>query len=365
MKKAYDFFFKYYGVFLAALGILILGFVVGWFFPEEGKQAGMKLMEQKIASAGNINIGYIFINNLTVAAMLVLTGFLLIVPPFIVFANGLIMGIVISVLVRETSPAAITMALLPHGIFEITAILIAAGLGILIALRITRNILEPDWKTLMKNSALLFVSVIMPLLLIAAVAEMTISKSIAEDTIGHIGSSKLTNELTAMLSLGYREDTNQIGTNRTQPILSVQYFSTVVATNLQAAEVFAPNYFKRQGITDQNTKMLYIWKTNICTPMTFTVESYSFCDSNSNRVVMVFSADSVVNRDLVYAITKPTSNERILVNKSNGILLDLVSYGEASKLFKLTTAMEKLGYTNVKIAYEGKKIEIQKIRTGK
>jgi stage II sporulation protein M len=120
---------------------------------------------------------YIFLNNSVKALLAVLTGVLFgFIPIFFVFTNANIIGIVIAVFGMREGFARVAMSLLPHGIFEIPAILIASGYGLWLGVKFYRRLrygepfLEAFWFSLRK-----YFTVVLPLLLIAAFIEAYIT----------------------------------------------------------------------------------------------------------------------------------------------------------------------------------------------
>jgi uncharacterized membrane protein SpoIIM required for sporulation len=109
---------------------------------------------------------FLLCKNALAALVAMLGGFLLGLPPFFAaLTNGLVLGRVIAL-----QPTAIGL-LLPHGLFEITAVTIAWGTGFWCAGWLRR---PPRGKRLRQRAAIslqLFFKVILPLLAVAAAIE--------------------------------------------------------------------------------------------------------------------------------------------------------------------------------------------------
>ena len=128
---------------------------------------------------------YIFLNNTRVAALLVFFGFIFaLLPVFIVFFNGMTIGIVSEWIIREEGLLFLIVGLLPHGIIEIPAILFSAGIGfkmgvgalqVLFRKKPLRAYLH-DFLT----AAGIFVLIILPLLLAAAFIESYVTGFLLE-----------------------------------------------------------------------------------------------------------------------------------------------------------------------------------------
>ena len=116
-------------------------------------------------------IGYIFFNNLRASFFAIVLGIMLAIPTiFFIITNGYLLGFV-SRYAASGESLFVLWKLLPHGIFEIPAVMVSLGVGI----KIGTDVLRKDRAKLLPedfNSALkLFLLVIIPLLLVAAIIE--------------------------------------------------------------------------------------------------------------------------------------------------------------------------------------------------
>lgn len=120
---------------------------------------------------------YIFLNNSIKAFLVILLGFFFgIIPIFFVFSNAELIGVVVAVFGAREGFLRVVLSLLPHGIFEIPAVLIASGYGLWLGVRFYRKLRygEP-WKDAFWFSMRKYFTVVFPLLLIAAFIEAYIS----------------------------------------------------------------------------------------------------------------------------------------------------------------------------------------------
>ena len=116
-------------------------------------------------------IATIFFNNAKVSIISILFGIGLgVIPLLVCISNGYILGFVARKVV-DTSGALVLWQLFPHGIFEIPAIIISIGLGIQIGLKPKS---KEDLKKIAKESLRIFITIILPLLVIAAIIEGTL-----------------------------------------------------------------------------------------------------------------------------------------------------------------------------------------------
>lgn len=94
-----------------------------------------------------------------------------IAPAIIIVLNGMIIGIVLSLGLSEISLTDTFWAIAPHGIFELPAIIITSGLGLWIGVWIFSKEKNQSLKYRVSKSYHVFVSIILPLMIIAAVIE--------------------------------------------------------------------------------------------------------------------------------------------------------------------------------------------------
>jgi stage II sporulation protein M len=121
---------------------------------------------------------FIFFNNSWVSFFALLFGILLgIVPLFLIILNGLMLGVVSKLVVSQTNFSSLWL-LLPHGIFELTAVFIAFSIGFKTGFELLLSIGEPKQNNKIKSVFInfktglkIFVFVILPLLLFAAIIE--------------------------------------------------------------------------------------------------------------------------------------------------------------------------------------------------
>jgi stage II sporulation protein M len=116
-------------------------------------------------------IGFIFTNNLQSGFMGILYGFFLgIFPVLATFVNGYVVGYVSSYAISSSGVGSL-LTLLPHGIFELPAIFISFGMGIKFGTFIFYKKKIEHFGKFFMNSLRVFVFVVIPLLIIAAIIE--------------------------------------------------------------------------------------------------------------------------------------------------------------------------------------------------
>ena len=118
--------------------------------------------------------GFILFNNLKSSFFGMIYGALLgIFPVIAASANGYLLGFVASASVKSEG-ILVLWRLLPHGVFELPAIFISLGLGLKTGSFIFQKDKFKSLKAFFWNSFKVFVLIVIPLLIIAAVIEGTL-----------------------------------------------------------------------------------------------------------------------------------------------------------------------------------------------
>ena len=112
----------------------IIGFVAP--VPEEIKIQLLEFINKLISQTENLSlpelIGFIFLNNLYASFVGLSLGILFgIFPVIFAIYNGYILGFVAAFSVEASESFLVLFRLLPHGIFELPAVFISLGLGII------------------------------------------------------------------------------------------------------------------------------------------------------------------------------------------------------------------------------------------
>lgn len=160
-------------VYLAMVVFFISSFF-GYFASDNLKFLDKALMEIANKTQGLDSLEllwFIFSNNVTSALSVLFLGVILgIFPIFNAIFNGTILGYVYSKAV-PVAGFGVIWRILPHGVFELPAIFISIGLGIHLGVSLfSRNGLF-SLRTKLKNSLKVFLALVVPLLMLAAVIE--------------------------------------------------------------------------------------------------------------------------------------------------------------------------------------------------
>ncbi len=171
--------------YVKALALMLVisatfGFVTAELFPIEAGEA-IEQVKEEIAFIGDLNqieiFFLIFLNNSVKAFFMMLLGTLFgIIPVLFILLNGYAIGIVISATIAEIGAISILLGILPHGIFEIPAILIAAGYGVWLGEMFSKKLKSktpfvPHLKIVLKK----YMKIILPIIAISALIEVFIT----------------------------------------------------------------------------------------------------------------------------------------------------------------------------------------------
>jgi len=180
-KKNYSKCFKYikeskkyiYTVIL----IFILFALIGIIFPvpEIILQKITEFIANLIEKTKDMNfyemLYFIFSNNIRIAFLSILFGiFFGIFPIISSITNGYILGFVSLMTIKQAGILEL-WRLLPHGLFELSAIFLSFGIGLRLGMFLFNN---KSLKQELKESLRVFIFIILPLIIIAAIIETTL-----------------------------------------------------------------------------------------------------------------------------------------------------------------------------------------------
>jgi stage II sporulation protein M len=174
LKESWSFIKKSKIYILISVLVFSLFSIIGFVFPFFEEQIFKIISELKLLFEGlNLwqTMGLIFFNNARASLMAILAGiFFGIIPIVILLTNGYLVGFISRIVSNEFSIFEL-WRLLPHGIFELPAVLISASLGLKIGVEV---ITKPTKENIIRNinkALKTFILMIIPLLVIAAIIE--------------------------------------------------------------------------------------------------------------------------------------------------------------------------------------------------
>ncbi len=165
------FLFAFIGFFFNDLIIYLIKFLFGINLEEKIMNFIKNLIEQTKGLSQFELIVYIFKNNVLASFTGMILGiFFGIFSIILVIFNGYLLGFVALISVKNEG-ILILWRLFPHGIFELPAVLISLGLGLKLSTFIFKEEKVKMFKDYLINSLRVFLFIIIPLLIIAAIIE--------------------------------------------------------------------------------------------------------------------------------------------------------------------------------------------------
>ncbi|MCQ2550685.1 MAG: stage II sporulation protein M [Clostridia bacterium] len=190
LREAFGFLKEYSKVVrVAVILFLALGFLAALQYGANEQYAHLfdQLIDNAVGGIAGLKgaslLKAIFLNNLKASTMAVTIGIVpfIFIPGFNIASNGAVTGA--AIMKASTSLGVgpghlLIFGILPHGIFEIPALVIAASLGIILCREVTRGLLRKPHKRLnelLEEEARCFILMVVPLLILAAVVETYIT----------------------------------------------------------------------------------------------------------------------------------------------------------------------------------------------
>ncbi len=171
-------------LFVLPLGVLTT-FAVGGYLSGPRDNAMLNELAQFIKtqdlSGPQLALFILFNNAIKAAMVLVLGAGLGVVPMLFLGVNGALLGLVVANVVEEHGAMLAIAGLVPHGVLEIPAVLIAAGFGLRLGHEAGQRLLGrasefgPWWRLGLRT----YVRVVLPLLVVAAIIEVTVTPWLA------------------------------------------------------------------------------------------------------------------------------------------------------------------------------------------
>ena len=171
---------------LAIFGIgMAIGLIVVSHFPETAERFESSvigfvgifrgLSKLELAAA-------IFLNNAVKTLLAILLGGLVaIIPAILLFANGIALGVVFSLSTQARGLWLSLLSIVPHGVLELPAVFLGTSIGLMIGTKVIQRLLRPAETTVASELARglrFFLTVILPLLLVAALVEAFLTSAL-------------------------------------------------------------------------------------------------------------------------------------------------------------------------------------------
>ena len=176
-KESFDFIRESRKFIYIIIAIFLLFTILGFVFPVPGVilKVILEFIENLIKETNGLSgfemIKFIFFNNIQSSFFGMILGiFLGFLPVLFAAVNGYVLGFVLSMSVMSEG-ISVLWRLLPHGIFELPAIFISLGLGLRLGMFIFQKKVEKSLKEYLWGSIKVFLLIVLPLLIIAAIVE--------------------------------------------------------------------------------------------------------------------------------------------------------------------------------------------------
>lgn len=191
-KLTTDFLFRELSIyFFLTVAMFVLLTIFTTYLFSENPDLTKKLLSavvdkfKGITENGNISLIQLFLNNLQASVLGILVGLVpfLFLPALGIFSNAAVLGLVFS----STTAAVplwkvVILGILPHGIFELTAVFLCYSMGICICWNLTKKIIghrkRENMKDLLQNCLRTTLLIVVPLLIIAALVETYVTGQI-------------------------------------------------------------------------------------------------------------------------------------------------------------------------------------------
>jgi stage II sporulation protein M len=181
--------------FIATMMVFAIGIFVGWEYSAQfadylqGGLEKLKPINDFIKTKENPQLWLfmiIFLNNTSIAIMVIFLGMIFgLLPLFMLVSNGMILGYALTLNTSGSTSMLVLKGILPHGIFEISAILIACAYGLklgTLVMKLFLHVLIRRVRVTARAEIIRIFKLILPLiffivilLLIAAAIESTLS----------------------------------------------------------------------------------------------------------------------------------------------------------------------------------------------
>lgn len=185
-RLASDFTLRELGIyfFVVVAAFLLLTIFTTYLFgqnPEIAQNLMTTVVDkfQGIVKDGEISFLTLLMNNLQASVLGILIGLIpfLFLPILGIFSNAAVLGLVFASIQTTAVPIwkIVVFGVLPHGVFELTAVFLCYAMGLCVCWNLTKKIIgykrHQDLKTLLQNCFRTTLLIVVPLLIVAAVIE--------------------------------------------------------------------------------------------------------------------------------------------------------------------------------------------------
>jgi stage II sporulation protein M len=177
--------------FLTSIAIFVCGVVLGIIAVNYHAGLALRLQQMLIGFVDNFRglsrpqlAAAIFLNNTVKSAAAIILGTLVgILPVVFLLINGVALGAIMYISLGTRGIWQSTMTILPHGILELPAVLLATSIGLMLGSRAIKRLAGKSVVSLREELAQagkFFCAVIVPVLLVAALVKAYLTPLIAK-----------------------------------------------------------------------------------------------------------------------------------------------------------------------------------------
>lgn len=174
---------------LISSAIFFVGIFIGYFSAHalEDLAEGVESLFSPLTSLPLLMLAMIILaNNLIKTFIYMILGVLFAIPPTLfALVNGIILGVVSFFVAEEKGVLFLLAGLLPHGVFEIPALLLSCALGIEIGICMIKKVRgrEVNIGGVVKSSIKVYFMIVAPLLLLAALIEVYVTSLLLQQLL--------------------------------------------------------------------------------------------------------------------------------------------------------------------------------------
>jgi stage II sporulation protein M len=165
--------------FYLLAAIFSAAFLTGVFVPLPGKERLIRDLETALEPFRTLTASrlflFILVNNTVKAFLVMILGLLFgIAPLFAVTSNGYVLGVAYLYASAEMGYGGALLSLVPHGIFEIPAIILSSAYGLWLGMAVVDRLRQgkrTDLGARIRHAVTMYFKIILPLFVIAAFVE--------------------------------------------------------------------------------------------------------------------------------------------------------------------------------------------------
>jgi len=167
---------------VVSTGLLVFFILLGIYLsPTTGADTVAELRQwvAPVVEMGPLGIlAFVIVNNVIKALIVIVSGVLLGMPALLFIAvNGMTIGSLAGVIGAKAGYAVVVVGLLPHGIIELPALVLATALGFSLGKEALLWMLrrESHLKVQFRSALSIYAKVVLPVLVVAAIVEVTVT----------------------------------------------------------------------------------------------------------------------------------------------------------------------------------------------